>query len=678
MKVRENIGLTKNVRAMRRIFRRLVRVHYPRGTELVRVHIHEVGSYAFKHALRYELTLRTPERKLVRVLVRGNVPSEDARREIRVADRVQRALGRHAFSFGLFRVAVSFGVIPQLRLNLYEDYPGSTLESLAQRGDGRSVRVARLAGMWAAALHKSRLLVAPRRSMRRVTDEARFFRDDVGRNDPRSSSRMIRVLHAAVRAQEDIVERHRGFFTTIHGDMNLGNVVSGRDGSLGFIDFGASWVFDPLSDVGNFLAQVDLLILRGRVRRALALKIIRAFLSGYKSTRGRLGPNVNERIDLHHAWWILQIIAYTVSTKRAVGQQLSPRLFPIAERLLAARGYPPLPRFSSGIPSKGLKRALLDEGIMLAYFAEHLRGLSPEAQKVESLKVSSHHAFSRQSFLTRYTLSVRLPTGEILKRVIRGNALDDATLEILSSVFRNRSRRFESPRPLRYERKLGYAFYEEVTGRSLRTIDVRSKSFARLVTKSADALDNLHRLSSSGLRRLAWSAEGQRLSTVERRLQARDVQARSFSIPALDILRSTLRRVWTADPRLVHNDYQASNILVAGKRVGMIDYTQSGVGHPSLDVANFLAHLSVMLAGIVRRSRIEDLRLRFLRAYLSRATPQRRTVVLRDLPVFELRSALDILATTLLNLGPRDPNRRRYVSLLHSNIKKLIVRITRV
>jgi hypothetical protein len=44
--------------------------------------------------------------------------------------------------------------------------------------------------------------------------------------------------------------------------------------------------------------------------------------------------------------------------------------------------------------------------------------------------------------------------------------------------------------------------------------------------------------------------------------------------------------------------------------------------------------------------------------------------------VFELRSAIDILAITVVNLGRRDPNRKKYVDLLVGRIRFLVQSIT--
>lgn len=668
----EDIRLVKNRRVMRRIFERLVRQKYPLGTRIERFALEEVGTFRFKHALHWVLKLRTPPGDTVRIAIRGNVPSRDTRQEIHVADRVQKALAHKGFAIGELRAPASFGVVPKLRLNLYENYPGETLKSLIKRRDKRAVVAAAKAGAWLAAFHRKRLRVSLLKTTARIKTEAGFFRDDVSRHAKAYSGQMIRLLDAAEWALMEVFQNHRASFRTIHGDLNLGNIVAGSDGGIGFIDFGNSWIHDPLSDIGNFLAQLDALVWTRQATPKLASRVATAFQRSYQ--RRRAGLDTKRRIDVHHAWWTLQILAYTLSTKPRTGRRLITRSFATASRLLQKHRYviPPALEQSS---KSDFRRTLLNRTSMLAYFADYLPRFFPKTEKVETIALAQQHALSAASFLTKYRLTVRLPNGVTTKKIIRGNSIDSRTYDIMRVLYRARRRRFDVIRPLAYIPRQTYVFYEELVGTPLRQAHVRAPSYQRLLRNVAHALARFHQVQSHGLRRLRWPDELNFLRGLSQQISAHD---RGDIGPLDEVLRKLHhheRLIWNAHSVLTHNDFQASNILTTPHGIGIIDYTRSGIGHPGIDVANFRSHLYIMLDGLLSAPRIERLAAIFSLAY-RRAVPRSWwPAVAASIPVFELRSTLDILATTVTNLGPGDPNRRRYVTLLRRRIDYFMRRL---
>ncbi len=665
MSRREDIRLVKNRRVMRRIFERLVRQKYPLGTRLERFTFEEVGTFRFKQALHWVLKLRTASGDTVRIAIRGNVPSKDTRQEIHVADRVQRALAHHGFAIGELRAPVSFGVVPRLRLNLYENYPGQTLKSLVRGRDKRAPAVAARAGAWLSAFHAKRLRVSPLMTRSRIAAEAGYFRDDVSRHAPRSAGTMIRLLAAAVQAQTEILRSRRSSFRTIHGDLNLGNIVSGSDGSIGFIDFGNSWTHDPLNDLGNFLAQLDALVWTQRCTPGLADRVATAFLRSYQ--RGRTSPDAQRRIDVHHAWWTLQILAYTLSTKPKTGRRLIARSFATASRLLQKHHYIVHSTLEQSSRAD-FRRMLINQTSMLAYFADHLPAFFPKAEKVEAIALTVQPALSATSFLTKYRLAVRLPNGALTEKIIRGNSIDSKTYAIMRTLYRARRRGFEVIRPLAFHPRIPYVFYEELLGTPLRQAHVRAPSYQYRLRDVAHALARFHQVQSRGLRRLQWQDELNFLRGISRQTRIHD---RGDIGPLREVLR-TLRNhehlIWSVRSVLTHNDFQASNILTTPHGIGIIDYTRSGFGHPGLDVANFRSHLYIMLDGLLLPRRIERMVAIFTLAYRRSIPGSWWPGIAASIPIFELRSTLDILATTVTNLGPRDPNRRRYVTLLRQRI----------
>lgn len=662
--------LTTNRRYMRRVFERLVRTHYPRGTRLIGLHIREVGTFQFKHSFRYDLCLRSPNGKKTMILVRGNVPSTDRPFETFVAYRTQHSLARRGFVFGSLRVPASFGVVPKLQINLYEEYPGITLEQLIARHDPRAVTVAAKAGAWLAKLHSAQLTVSPGKTFEQMNRDAGFFRDNIVRSAPTHVEPMIRAVYAAIDAQQQIVARYRRFFCTTHGDLNLGNIVAGRDGSIAFIDFGNSITYDPTSDIGNFLAQLDLLAWRQRCTPQQHAVLARVFIRSYLANVSGVGPRVAQRIAAHHAWWTLQVLAYTLSIMQPLGRRIAPLAIKNAMALLSGAGYAALPSLESS-DSAGFKKALLEPGSMHAYFQNHLPTMYPGYQKIEHLIVTHQPALSTTSFLTHFKLDIMRPNGRIDHKNVRGNFVDPATYRLMEVVYRHPHASFMSMRPLLFDVKHRYEFYEEVPGASLRNTPFRSPKFARLIPHIARALAGFHAVPTTGLRSLSWSTE----RTAIRRNLGRIARAlpsyRLAATAAVSLLVRAERRIWLSNRSIVHNDFQASNVIIGGSRIGLIDFTLSAVGNGAIDVGNFLAHLSVMLHGVLPPNRIERIRRSFLTAYLARAPRTRRASLRGAITVFELRSCIDILAITLINLGPRDRNRMKYCALLQQRIKAL-------
>jgi len=662
--------LTTNRRYMRRVFERLVRAHYPRDTRLVGVRIHEVGSFRFKHSFRYDLNLRSPDGKKTMVLVRGNVPSTDRPFETLVAYRTQRSLARRGFAFGHLRVPASFGVVSALRLNLYEEYPGITLEQLIARRSPRAAAVAAQAGAWLAQLHSAQLTVSPVKTAGQMSEDAGFFRDNVICSAPTHVEPMIRAIYAATRAQQKIVARYRRFFCTTHGDLNLGNIVAGRDGSVAFIDFGNSITYDPVSDVGNFLAQLDLLAWRRRCTPQQHAVLARAFIRSYLSNIAGVGPRITRRIAAHHAWWTLQVLAYTLSVMRPLGRRIAAPAIKNAMTLLSEAGHAVLPSLESSHPAK-FRKALLDPGSTHAFFQNHLQTMYPGYQKIERVTVAHQPALSTTSFLTHFRLDIMRPNGRIDHKSVRGNFVDPATYRIMEVVYRYARASFMSMRPLLFDTKHRYEFYEEVPGASLRNTPFRSPKFAHLVPHIARALAAFHAVPTAGLRPLSWSTERMAIRRNLGRITRALPSYRTVITAAVSSLMRAERRIWQSNRSIVHNDFQASNVIIDGGRIGLIDFTLSAVGNAAIDVGNFLAHLSVMLHGILPPNRIGRIRRSFLTAYLARAPRTRRTALRDAIAVFELRSCIDILAITLINLGPKDVNRMRYCSLLQQRIKAL-------
>lgn len=661
---------TTGSHSLRAAFERLVRQQFPRGTRLISVRSTETGTFRFKHSFRYELSVRMPSGARTTVRIRGNIPSPDRPYETATAARLHTILARRGFLNGPLRVPKPFGVIMSASLNLYYEYDGITLEKLITSKDPRAVRIAARAGEWLARLHSLKLHAGSPLTADAATRDAGYFRDNVRIAAPALYGRMIRATYTVAAAMSKICEYHSHSFCTIHGDLNLGNILASSAGDIAFIDFGNSVVSDPLSDVGNFLAQLDLLTWKKQCSRSQRTALANAFLRSYRRHTAYSDAEFTERVAIHHAWWVLQIASYTLAVAKPLGRRIATQALTTAEALLQTTRYPLSPLLEH-TPKAGFRSAILNPGTMHAFFWEHRNALYPGFQKIESLNISHRSALSVSSYLTRFSLDCMRVDGTIVRKTIRGNFVDYPTFRIMEAVYRAKHRSFSTMRPLLFEHRHGYEFYEEVSGAPLRDVPFTSSRFDRILPRIARAVADFHTISTHGLRRLSLQTEAAMNTRNRRRILQHLPHERAEISRAFASLARAERALWHSNHAIVHNDFQASNIIVDGSRIGLIDFTLSAVGNRCIDVGTFLSHLTVMLHGVRSARAIDALKQRFVQAYLARVPVSHRAEFRAAISVFELRSVLDILAITLINLGPRDPNRKKYVTLLLGRIHSL-------
>jgi thiamine kinase-like enzyme len=327
--------------------------------------------------------------------------------------------------------------------------------------------------------------------------------------------------------------------------------------------------------------------------------------------------------------------------------------------------------------SETFERFLMDPGSMRAFFQRRLPAMYPDHERVKRVTVRHQPALSTTSFLMHYYVDLIRASGSNDRKSIRGNFVDPATYRIMEAVFRHRKPSYTSMRPLLFDARRRYEFYEEVPGASLRNVPFRSARFPKLIAPIAHALADFHSVPTAKLRPLSWDKESASITLNVERIR-RQLPAYRRRITACSaLLAQAEQRLWHANRSIVHNDFQASNVIIDGTKVGLIDFTLSAVGNAAIDVGNFLAHLTVMLHGVLPPARIERIRRTFLNAYLSRTARSRRAAIRGSVPVFELRSCIDILAITLINLGPKDKNRDNYRTLLQQRIEALVRDIAR-
>ncbi len=286
---------------------------------------------------------------------------------------------------------------------------------------------------------------------------------------------------------------------------------------------------------------------------------------------------------------------------------------------------------------------------------------------------------SPDSFVLRYCGVARYSGERERAVVIRVRTIKKDKAKLMKYLWEKRSiLDFATPRPLLYLPSSSLLFYEELPGATLRNLESASREFPSLIKKIAIGLRSLHALPLP--HRLSLPSAYIRETVFLKKLG----QRAKASIPPLhnfiaSVSRTVLRaqRIFARRPFcVIHNDFQASNILITpAHRVGIIDFSLSGKGSPVADVANFLVHLRVMLGRELPQKRIGALQESFLKTYLAQCGEEEKRRVLAELPFWQARSAIDIIVITAQMLHESDPHRERIIKNLVRFIKSLSLKI---
>ena len=103
-------------------------------------------------------------------------------------------------------------------------------------------------------------------------------------------------------------------------------------------------------------------------------------------------------------------------------------------------------------------------------------------------------------------------------------------------------------------------------------------------------------------------------------------------------------------PRMIHGDFTADQVLLAGDTAGILDLDRAGPGHPAADLGSFLARLECdVMSGALDRNRAESFAGELVEAY------RQRTSHASELPV-DLYAAAALLRLAVEPFRRREPD----------------------
>lgn len=253
-----------------------------------------------------------------------------------------------------------------------------------------------------------------------------------------------------------------------------------------------------------------------------------------------------------------------------------------------------------------------------------LLSVDPNATRIRSVRVKRIGGFGNRSYKLRFVVSLKKRDGSRRLLTLRGsNERRDETrrqaYEIMKFLFCNGFARgpWQIARPVTFFRRWKLLVYEEAPGKTLRRLlreqPERAGEYLARTARWLAALHchapNLHFAYNRTGRKYYWRAALTLFSTMEHRDYRRIERAIRRVMRFEDVLAATQRRA------LVHHDFHPGNVLIARSTVRVVDFTESRLSDPRVDIATFVAQLEQQLGRFASAAQIEKWQGVFLRAY---------------------------------------------------------------
>ena len=148
------------------------------------------------------------------------------------------------------------------------------------------------------------------------------------------------------------------------------------------------------------------------------------------------------------------------------------------------------------------------------------------------------------------------------------------------------------PTPIAYVPSLRALFQQEVPGEPI--VPALLAGDRKLAARVADVLHALHASELDLTRRHTLETEVERLGERVALLAAADPDLAPAAEPCLARISEAARGRWCWRFRPVHRDFYHDQVLVGDHGLSLLDLDDAAMSEPALDVANFLAHLTLL------------------------------------------------------------------------------------
>lgn len=261
---------------------------------------------------------------------------------------------------------------------------------------------------------------------------------------------------------------------------------------------------------------------------------------------------------------------------------------------------------------------------ILKLFQKRRKTLFGKSEEIRDIAIERVSSIRQTRSIFRYTLT--WSGGR--RTIVYGHTHSKQTYVFLSTIWRERFQNDKTlctPRPLVYIPSYDLFLYESFAGDRLRDLlEKKPLPVPRLKTllaQTAAWLATLHAIPishSQRFRKASPFSQSKIISTLLPTLPARDRRTFRKNVAKLfEIILPSLPREKT----LIHRDPHIANIILQPKtrRLALIDYSESGIGQPMIDVATMIVHLRVALHPFYSPKNIEAMSEHFLTSYRRRA-----------------------------------------------------------
>jgi len=322
---------------------------------------------------------------------------------------------------------------------------------------------------------------------------------------------------------------------------------------------------------------------------------------------------------------------------------------------------------------KTIKSTLNDKYIK-GFFEKNLNKFFPKAKEITSFKSESLRYFSKESLAMKYEIGLLMKDGKKIKRVIRGKQIKPGVFSAMNFFSQKFSSRKEYivPKPLYYFNDLKLVLYEEYEGSTLREFDHKINVLEHIIPKVAENLTKIHNLSPQLGKIRTINKEERYFDLLSKKvfkyypqISKEFTEHKNLYIKLLKASYKKKNLIFT------HGDFQASNIIydLKTKNIGIIDFSSSSIFSSCNDVATFLTHLRAMLCFIYPAKRIEELEKKFLKNYFKKINKKIKKIAENDLPLYQARISLDIIATTAVIYNNKSPHLKKIINEMFKRVK---------
>lgn len=194
----------------------------------------------------------------------------------RQAYNLQKQLHQLSLNSRDFIIAEPIVYLPEHRIFMMEKLEGLTLLDFLKDGDTNALQAAARA---LAAMHNIKIDNLPEFAPSELMDKIRASFKMISEITP-EFSQAAGMIHEALSGRiENYPPRDKTF---VHGDFYPGQVII-HDNFAGIIDFDRSCHCDPVADIGNFIAHLKLLRIKGIIGND---PVENLFIRSYEKARG--------------------------------------------------------------------------------------------------------------------------------------------------------------------------------------------------------------------------------------------------------------------------------------------------------------------------------------------------------------------------------------------------------